>query len=128
VIDVDDGDNGDDDGDGDGDNTGNKDRGAPPLAQRDEPTAIIRVCCRRCDKHRCSTHEANNPGKVVKKTPASPTIVVYTSLFDPITDMSLNLEDGLFLLRVLLSIPTPPTHFFFPFISSSSHVYFFFLP
>jgi hypothetical protein len=64
VVDDDDGDsdNGDDD-DGDGDNTGNKDRGAPPLAQRDEPTAIIRVCCRRCDRHRCSTHEANNPGK-----------------------------------------------------------------
>jgi hypothetical protein len=66
VVDDDDGDsdNGDDDDDdGDGDNTGNKDRGAPPLAQRDEPTAIIRVCCRRCDRHRCSTHEANNPGK-----------------------------------------------------------------
>jgi hypothetical protein len=63
VIDVADGDNDngdDDDGDGDGDNTGNKDSGAPPLAQRDEPMAII--CCLRCDTHRCSTHEANNPG------------------------------------------------------------------
>jgi hypothetical protein len=40
-------------------------------------------------------------------------VVVYTFLFDPITDMSLNLEDGLFLLRSLLSIPTPQTHLIF---------------
>jgi hypothetical protein len=65
VVDDDegDGDNGDDD-DGDGARANKKQK--PMSAQevrRDEPTSIIRVCCRRCDKHRCSTHEANNPGK-----------------------------------------------------------------
>jgi hypothetical protein len=63
IDDGDDGDNGDDD-DGDGARANKKQK--PMSAQevrRDEPTSRIRVCCRRCDKHRCSTHEANNPVK-----------------------------------------------------------------